>query len=168
MTNTLIRKLIWHDLVDALTGQIFLGKYIYLHRTLKKIFNSITLIISISGILGWKQFQDYVFVALFIITAMQLLVLIENQLIKSDKELDRITKLRILYTRYLHEIEKLWIDFESELIENNEAILRYDKLRVELKEPIEELDSELHIKVWKKMSDKSDIEANKHLKQKYY
>lgn len=86
---------IWYEMTNIKYGEIYLTKYLGLQRTLKKIFQVLTLLVSMSGILGWKYFEDYVWIAFILIATVQLLLLIENQLISSDKEIEDIYNLRI-------------------------------------------------------------------------
>ena len=48
---------IWFEMVDMKYGETYLTLYLGLQRTLKKTFNILTLLLSVSGILGWKYFE---------------------------------------------------------------------------------------------------------------
>src|SRR5690606_35175416 len=93
---------IWYELVHIKYGETYLGKYIGLQHRLKKSFKIMTLVLSVSGIFGWKYFEDYAWIAFVLIAIMQLLTLVENQLIRSDKEVEDISKLRMRYTKYFN------------------------------------------------------------------
>jgi len=142
---------IWYEMVNIKYGEIYLTKYLGLQRTLKKGFNISTLLISASGILSWKYFEDYVWIAFFLIAVMQLIVLVENQLIRSDKEIEDISNLRMMYTRYFNKIEKLWTEFHYDRITEKDAIDQYFNLRETDWEKIEELDCQLNIKRYKRI-----------------
>lgn len=84
---------IWYELVNMKYGEIYLSKYLGFQRTLKKTFNIMTLLLSVSGIIGWKYFEDYAWIAFALIAVMQVFILIENEIIRSDKEIEEISSL---------------------------------------------------------------------------
>jgi len=61
---------IWYEMVNMKYGEIYLSKYIGLQRTLKKSFQILTLQ-TLSGILGWKYFERYVWIAFILIALVQ-------------------------------------------------------------------------------------------------
>lgn len=146
-------------MVDIKCGETYLTKYLGLQRTLKKGFQLITLIISVSGILGWKYFEDYVWIAFFLISIMQLVLLIENQLILSDKEIEKLSSLRMMYTRYFNMLEKLWTEFYYGKIEENTAFDKYFEFKESEWEKIEELDCQLNVKKYLKLMKVSEMET---------
>ena len=131
---------IWYELVDIKYGEIYLTKYLSFHRRLKKTFNIITLLISVSGILGWKYFENYAWIAFILIAIMQLFTLIENEIIRSDKEIEEISNLRMCYTKYFNKLEKLWSDIKLGKITTEEALECFFTLRQIDWEKIEEID----------------------------
>lgn len=158
---------IWYEMVNMKYGEKYLTFYLGLQRTLKKGFQIMTLIISASGILGWKYFEDFAWIAFILIMVMQLTLLIENQLIRSDKEIEDISNLRMMYTRYFNKLEKLWTEFHSDNINASLAIERYFDLRVSDWEKIEELDCKLNIKKYKRLMAEAEKETNNYL-NKYH
>ena len=131
---------IWYEMTNIKYGEIYLTKYLGLQRTLKKVFQILTLIVSLSGILGWKYFEDYVWIAFILIAIVQLLLLIENQIIRSDKEIEEISNLRMMYTRYFNKLEPLWTKYQYDQINDNKALDKYFKLRQSDWEKIEEVE----------------------------
>lgn len=158
---------IWYEMIDVKYGEIYLTKYLAFQRTLKKSFQIMTLVVSASGILGWKYFEEYAWIAFMMIMLMQLLLLIENQLIRSDKEIEDVSNLRMMYTKYFIKLEHLWSGFYISRIDEDEAIDRYYKLRKNDWEKIEELDCKLSIKRYKYLMDKAELETNQYL-NKYH
>lgn len=154
---------IWYEMVNMKYGEKYLTKYLGLQRTLKKSFQIMTLIISVSGILGWKYFEDYAWIAFILIMIMQLLLLIENQLIRSDKEIEDISNLRMMYTKYFNKLERLWTDFHYDRINENNAIDKYFEFRESDWEKIEELDCKLNIKRYKRLMDATEQETNDYI-----
>jgi len=154
---------IWYEMVNMKYGEIYLSKYLGFQRNIKKIFLIMTLVVSASGILGWKYFENYAWIAFILIIIMQLLLLIENQLIRSDKEIEEISNLRMLYTKYFITLEKLWADFYSDRITENESIDKYFELRNSDWVKIEELDCKLDIKRYRHLMSKTEEETNKYI-----
>jgi hypothetical protein len=158
---------IWYEMVNMKYGEKYLTKYLGLQRTLKKSFQMMTMIISASGILGWKYFEDYVWIAFLLIMVMQLLLLIENQLIRSDQEIEDISNLRMMYTKYFNKLEKLWTDYHYYRIDEANAIDKYFEFREIDWEKIEELDCKLNIKRYKPLMNASEQETNDYI-NKYH
>ena len=154
-------------MVNIEFGEVYLTKYIGFQRTLKKYFQIMTLIVSLNGILSWKYFEGYVWVAFILIAIVQLLLLIENQIIRSDKEIEEISKLRMMYTRYFNKLEILWDKHQSDQINEKKAMKQYFELRQNDWENIEELDCKLNIKRYKKTEKYTEIETNHYL-NKYH
>ena len=154
---------IWYKLIDIKYGECYLTKYLALQRNLKRTFKIITLLLSISGILGWKYFEDYVWIALILISIIQVFTLIENQLIRSDKEIEEISALRMMYTKYFNKLEKLWTKYQNNRINDDEALNQFYELQETDWEKIETLDCKLNIKSYQKMRNKTDIDINNYL-----
>ena len=158
---------IWYEMVNMKYGEIYLSKYLGVQRTLKKSFQILTLIVSLSGILGWKYFENYVWVAFILIAIVQLLLLIENQTIRSDKEIEEISNLRMMYTRYFNKLESLWTKYQYDQTKEKKALNKYLELRQSDWEKIEELDCKLNIKRYKRLMNHTEIETNHYL-NKYH
>ncbi|WP_159580298.1 hypothetical protein [Marinoscillum sp. 108] len=148
-------------------GELYLSKYIGFQHRLRKTFKIITFILSLSGILGWKYFQDYAWVILLIICVMQLLSLVGNQLVRSDKEVEEISALKMMYTKYFNKLERLWDELYTQRINDDEALERFYELRTTDWENIEQLDCKLDIKRFKRLMNKTEIETNDYI-NKYH
>lgn len=158
---------IWYEMVDMKYGETYLSKYIGLQHSLKKTFKIMTLILSVSGIFGWKYFESLAWVAFILIAIMQLLTLVENQLIRSDKEVEDISALRMKYTKYFNKLEKLWTECQNGIKSDKECFEIFYELRKNDWEPIEELDTKLDIKKFKWLMNKADIDTNDYI-NKYH
>jgi len=154
---------IWYEMVDIKYGEIYLTNYLGLQRTFKKTFTIMTLVLSVSGIFGWKFFEDYAWIAFGLIAVMQLFTLIENQIIRSDKEIEEISELKMAYTRYFNKLEKLWTEHKHRRIENNAASDRFFEYRNTDWENIELLDAKLNIKKYKRIVNHTNIETNEYI-----
>lgn len=158
---------IWHELVNIKYGEIYLTRYLSKQRTNKKRFKIATLIVSAQGIISWKYFEDYVWIAFALIAFIQLLLLIENYLIRSDKEIEEISNLRMMYTRYFNRLETLWSKYYCDQIEESEAIKEYFKHKRTHWEKIEEVDCRLDIKQRKKIEKASESDTNNYFNTYY-
>jgi len=158
---------IWYELVNIKYGEIYLTKYLSLQRTLKKSFQILTLSVSLSGILGWKYFENYVWVAFILIAIVQLILLIENHLIRTDKEIEEISSLRMMYTRYFNKLEILWTKYQYNQLDEENTINEYFELRQSDWEKIEELDCKLNIKKYNLLRKDTEMETNNYL-NKYH
>lgn len=156
---------IWFEMVDKKYGEIYLTKYLSLQRNLKKYFTIMTLLVSVSGILSWKFFEDYAWIAFVLIAIMQLVILIENQIIRSDKEIEEISNLRMMYTKYFNKLEQLYTEYHYDRITKENAIDRYFELRKTDWEKIEELDSKLDIKKYNYLMNESENESKQYINQ---
>ena len=159
---------IWSELNDIKYGEIYLTKYLSFQKSLKKTFNILTLVLSVSGIFGWKYFEEYAWIAFFLIAIMQLFSLIENQLIRTDNEIDDILRLRMLYSKYFNQIERIWMMVESDQISQKESIAKFLDLRDSDWLVLEELDNKLDIKQWGFIESKTQIETNIYIKKHHY
>lgn len=158
---------IWYEMIDRKFGEIYLTKYLSLQRALKKTFAILTILISVSGILGWKYFEDYAWIAFILISIMQLFTLVENQLIRSDKEIEEISNLRMLYTKYFNKLEQLYTEYYFNRVTEEIAANQFFELRKTDWEKIEELDCKLDIKKFNYLMNKSDIDINQYI-NKYH
>lgn len=163
LKETEMTNKIWYEMVDKKYGETYLTKYLSLQRTLKKIFTIMTLLISVSGVLGWKYFEDYAWFAFFLIAIMQLVLLIENQIIRSDKEIEEISNLRMMYTKYFNKLEQLYTEYHFDRITKDIAIDKYFELRQTDWVKIEEVDCKLNIKRYKFIMNKTENETNQYL-----
>ncbi len=148
---------IWYELVDIKYGDTYLSLYLGRQHTFKKTFKILTLVFSGGGLMGWKIWEPIAWIAFSLIAIVQLVGLIENQLIRSDKEIEQIADLRTMYTRYFNKIEKLWIKHQNDSTDEQTAIDEFFKIRKSDWEKIESLDNKLNIRGYKKL----ETNANK-------
>lgn len=162
-----MREKIWYEMVHIKYGGNYLAYYINKKRTIRKYFKIAILIFSTGGVLGWKIWQGFPVVACVLIAIMQLIGLIENQIILSDNDIEKFSELRNKYVSYFNRLEKLWTDFHSSSITEEEANGRFYKLR-KIGEEIEALDNKLHIQTIKALNAKAEIETNNYINQYHY
>jgi len=144
-----MRKKIWAELYQVKYGDNYLVLYLNRHKKIKKWYKILTLLFSTSGILGW----NYSWISLLscgIISIMQLLTLIENQIIPSDKDILNIIKLKEMYLSHFNKLDKFWSEFTTGGISEDDVITRFHKLKIEF-EKIVAFDNKLDIKHYKRL-----------------
>lgn len=157
-----MRERVWYEFVHSKFGESYLALYINKQKSRKKWFKIITLIFSTSGILGWKLWDYAPIVACGIISIMQVINLVENEIILSETEIDKICTLRNRYVQYTNQLEKLFIDSKTKAEkEIKELFYEYRKLG----EEIEALDNDLHIQQIKSLISKANSQTRTYLNQ---
>lgn len=156
---------LWYKMLDIKYGEIYLSKYIQRQHFLKKIFQIMILIVSASGILGWKYFEDYAWLAFLLICVMQIFLLIKNQLIFSEKEMEYLTQLKMGYTKYNIKLEKLWAEYFRHKKEEDDVLDLFYKFQEKDWQNIEDLDNKINIKKIKKLDRLTKNEIQVYLKK---
>jgi len=154
---------LWYELSHIKYGELYLTKYLGLQKRLKKIFQIAALVISMSGILSWKFFEDYVWIAFLLIALIQLVLLVEDVIIRSDKEIEEIAELRMMYTKYFFKLEVLWTDYQYDRIEEIDCSDKYFNLRRRDWHKIEEKDTKLNIKKYPHLMKESETDTMNYL-----
>ncbi len=157
-----MRNKIWYELVQVKFGEKYLGLYLNYQYQLRKRIKIFTLIFSGSGIFGWKLWEPIAWIALVLITIIQVVSLIENQIVKNDKEILKIAELRELYLKYFNKLEKLWVDYGALTIDEKEATRLFFEYRTNNQE-VEALDNELGIMPVNKLKLIADKETRQYL-----
>jgi hypothetical protein len=159
-----MRDKIWYEMTHIKYGDTYLAYYLFRQKTIKKWFKILTLVFSASGVLGWKFWDGFPVIACILISVLQLFNLVENQIIISEKESEKISNLRNKYVSYFNSLEKLWIDFDADRLNEQEATEQFYQLR-QVGLEIEALDNELHIRKIKKLCQKADLETRDYIIQ---
>ena len=125
-----------------------------------------TLVFSSGGILGWRLWDGIPIIACVLIAIISLVNLLENQIIVSDAEIDKIAELRNKYVNYLNQIEYLWVEFDAKRIDEESASKRFFENR-KLAEDIEKLDNTIDIKSFNFLTTKANYETRNYISQHY-
>lgn len=157
-----LRNKIWYDLIDAKYGEIYLAFYISKQKSLKKGIKITTLIFSGGGALGWTFWQYIPVVACLIISIIQLISLIENDIIRSDKEIEELCDLRNMYVTYFNQLDKLWFEINNNYNEEKTSKSFFSLRKNEFLK-IEKLDNKLYIRELKSILEKTDLKARDYL-----
>lgn len=158
-----IKDNVWTDFVHHKFGDEYLIRFISLQKEFRRWFKIITLLLSGGGI--WAAFDDlkqYTIVCCAIIGAIQIISLMEGLIIRSEKDIEEIGNLRIMYYKHWNRIEKLYHCLDT--INAEDCKERFFKLRQKAKE-IEELDNKINVKKYRFLLEKAEIATNKYLKE---
>lgn len=157
-----MREKVWYEMIRVKYGEVYLSLYLDFQKDLKRYIKIATLVFSGSGVFGWVFWEPLAWIACIIIAIIQLISLIENQIVRSETELEEISVLRSMYLKYLTKLEKLWYDCENSI----EKEKKIKKLFFTLKDTdfvsIEKLDDKLNIKHWTKLKNKADTRTREY------
>jgi len=159
-----MEKKIWYELVQIKYGETYLAKYLMRQYSIQKIIRILTILFSGAGIFGWEIWKPIAWFALIIISLIQIISLLKNEIGRNDKDLIEIAELRNLYTQYFNKLEKLWSRFDVKEIKDQIAREEFYALREEYWERIETIDNKLGIPELKRITTQSDIETRQYLK----
>src|SRR5688572_3051877 len=109
-----MREKIWFEMADIKLGECYLALYLNRAKSVKKYFRGFTILFSTTGVFGWKFWEFYAELVCGLVALIQLLTVLTDQIVKSDDDLSRIARLRSLYTKYMLELERLWVRCEEE------------------------------------------------------
>ena len=159
-----INDIIWYDLVNAKYGDEYLIVYIQKQRNIRKWFKILTILFSASGIFSaFQSLKIPTIISCIFIGIVQLATLIEGWIIHSEKEIDELCALRLLYYNRTNRLEKLFHSVFNEEISSSEGASKFFKLRNQSKQ-IEELDNKVNVRKYKKSMKKADITTNQYFK----
>ena len=145
-------------------GDNYLALYISRQRTIRKWYSVFMLIFSTGGVFGWTIWEAIPIIACGLIAIMQLVRLVENQFILTDNDLDKIAELRNKYIRYFNKLEKLWIEFETDRLTEQQTTEQFYKLR-QINADIEAADNKLHIRKIQSIVVTADSETRNYFNQ---
>lgn len=158
---------IWYDLVNAKHGDDYLVLYLARQKTIRKWFKILTIIFSASGIFSASiAAQIPTIISCSLIAAVQLATSIENFIIHSQDDIDDLSKLRLLYYERTNKLEKLWHNWWTDKISDDQASQEFFNLR-DLSKKIEELDNKLNVRNFKKLRTVADKTTRNYLNTYY-
>ncbi len=158
-----MEKKIWYELVQIKYGETYLALYLMKQYKIQKVIKILTILFSGAGIFGWEVWKPIAWFALIIISLIQIVNLLKNEIGRNDKDLIEIAELRNLYTQYFNRLEKLWSDLESEEISKQVGKDQFYQLRKDYWEVIEKMDNKLGIPEFKKLKERADKESRNYL-----
>ena len=124
-----MRSRIWTELTQSKHNIEFTSTYSDRQRFILRIFNMGILAFSSAGILGWKIWENLPLIACIVISGISLLRLLQPHLIMNEKQLKNLDDIHRFYADYYNRIEKLWYDFDSNRITEEQATNAFFKLK---------------------------------------
>jgi len=124
-----MRNRIWTELTQSEDNIEFASIYSDWQRIIFRVFNIVILIFSSTGIMGWKIWENLPLIAYIIIARISLIKLLQPHLIMNEKQLKNLDDIHRFYADYYNDIEKIWYDFESKRIDEEQATKIFFKLK---------------------------------------
>lgn len=124
-----MRNRIWAELTQSKHNIEFTSTYSDRQRLILRIFNMGILAFSSAGIMGWKIWENLPLIACIVIAGISLLRLLQPHLIMNEKQLKNLDDIHRFYADYYNRIEKLWYDFDSDRITEEQATKAFFKLK---------------------------------------
>ncbi|MBE7694324.1 hypothetical protein [Tenacibaculum finnmarkense] len=124
-----MRNRIWTELTQSKHNIVFTSIYSDRQRFILRIFNIGILTFSSAGIMGWKIWKDLPLIACILIAGISLLKLLQPHLIMNEKQLKNLDDIHKFYADYYNKIEKLWYQFDSNRITEEQATNAFFKLK---------------------------------------
>jgi hypothetical protein len=124
-----MRNRIWAELTQSKHNIEFTSTYSDRQRFVLRIFNMGILAFSSAGIMGWKIWENLPLIACIVIAGISLLRLLQPHLIMNEKQLKNLDDIHRFYADYYNRIEKLWYDFDSERITEEQATKVFFKIK---------------------------------------
>lgn len=124
-----MRNRIWTELKQAKHNIEFTSLYSDRQRLMLRIFNMCILIFSSAGIMGWKFWDKLPLIACIIIALISLLRLLQPHLIMNEKQLKNLDDIQKFYSDYFNHLEKLWFDFETDRLNEEQATKAFFKIK---------------------------------------
>jgi hypothetical protein len=156
---------IWHEFIDKRYGDEYLCRYVARQIEIRKWFKIVTILLSATGI--WtaiKSFTIPTIISLSVIAIVQLATLVENFVIHSEKQIEDLGNLRLLYYEQWNRLEKFFITYGN--YSEKEAADKFFELR-DVAKNMEDLDNKLNIKKIKRLASKAELSNRDYLKTHY-
>jgi hypothetical protein len=144
----------------------YISQYIGKKIDIREFFSLTIIIVSISGgIAGFWAWQAPV-AGCCIIAILQLIVNVRDSIIIDNEAVSKYSDLRDYYIEYFNKLEKLWLEYDTELISEQTARDQYLVLR-ESTYKIERLKDALHISKLKRPGKLAELQLKKYINYRY-
>ncbi len=161
-----MRNRIWFELCQAKHNQRYCILLLAYRRRLLNLFTILILTFSGAGVMGWALWKEFPLIACIIISIIQLLRLLQPHLIPTEKQVDKLDSVVDFYFDYCNELEKIWMDYERDKCNDDEAQNSFYTLKASEKQ-INKSVSELIKMTNKKILIKAEQETREYLKNNF-
>ncbi len=146
-----MRTRLWYEMGLAKFNERYLTLLIGKQRLCLNYFNLTITVFSTGGFMGWRLWDKLPLVSCIIISSISLLKLIQQNIIPSEKQIEKLDKASDFYFNLHLELEKLWFDFENDRIDEKEMQNKFHELK-QTERPINQIINELHKRENKKLA----------------
>lgn len=153
-----MRTRLWYEMAQAKMNEQYLTLLIGHQRRVMNNFNLVVTLFSTAGIMGWKVWDKLPLVACFVIAAISLVKLVQQNIIPTDKQIERLEKASDFYFDFYLGLERIWFDFEKDRIDELEMQNRLHSLK-QTERQTNQIINEAHKRINKKISQKAEIES---------
>lgn len=154
---------IWYEMIHFKHGERYLCYLIDRQRSVRKWMKIGTLVFSGSGILGWKFWDIFPLIFSGLTAIIQLVTLLENSLVVSESETDKIGELRLKYIQHFQDLENLWMAYyEREELTETQATERFQSLRIARRE-IDAQENKIDVQEYAALRVKAEKDTNEYI-----
>ncbi len=153
-----MRTRLWYEMTTAKFNERYLTLLIGQQRLWLNYFNLMITLFSTAGIMGWRIWDKFPLVSCIIISAISILKLVQQNIIPSEKQIEKLDKASDFYFNLHLELEKLWFDYESERISEIELQNKFHELK-QSERQINQLINEIHKKENKKLASRAEQDS---------
>jgi hypothetical protein len=162
----MMREHIWYEMAHARYWEQYTSQYIGYKLSVRKFFNVIMILVAIvGGCLGFYYPQAPLY-ACGVVALLQLIINIKDNVVVDNETISKYSDLRDYYIEYFNRLEKLWLEYYTEYIDEVKAREEYLRLR-ETVYPIERLKDALNISKLKYPDKHAEKQVNSYLKKRY-
>ncbi|WP_293302036.1 hypothetical protein [Pedobacter sp. UBA4863] len=150
-----MRNRLWMELCQAKWNNKYCAVLLTYRRRVLNWVTILILVFSGAGVMGWKFWETMPFISCLIISAIQIVRLVQPHLFPTEKQIEKLEFVTDFYFDYYNKLEKLWFDYENERIDEENTQLEFYKLKDSEKE-VNKIINEVIKTVDKKMKEKCD------------
>ena len=161
------RNRIWEELKQAKANIICIQRYVDKRRAYNRYYNGFIALTSAFGALGYTINDKIPFITSLVVGFVSIVKSIMPNFLQAEPELSDLDKLSDFYARYMNQLEKIWYDFDKDIIDEHDAM----KLFFVLKDTECDKESLLNKGVWDisdKEQDKINSEASDYIDKVYF
>jgi hypothetical protein len=159
-------RILWDELYDAKKNEIYITQYLSFLKSVKKILEIATILLTSTGFISWLADKGSVWTGISagLATTVKLIELIQDKLIANDEYIENVAILGDNWHNYSSELDSLWIDYMVDKVDDKQASEIFKKLKRRKKEVMK---TGGRIKVWVfwTVNDSSDEETTNYMKR---
>lgn len=157
-----MRNRFWNELCQAKHNSKYCIALLAYRRRSLNWFTMIILIFSSAGIMGWQFWKEVPLIACVIISAIQLLRLLQPHFMPTEKQIDKLDNVVDFYFDYYNKLEQLWFDYENDRKSEEETQAEFYRIK-ESEKPINKVINEIVKSTNRKIQKRCDVEVRDYL-----